>query len=137
GLVDLVGQLGDDDAGAAVAELLHLGTGPHLDVALTGGVGGPAARPAHEDTPGRGVGDVDVPQQVVQGGVDVGQHADGGVNDLPQVVGRDVGGHAHGDAGRAVDQQVGEARGEHPGLFQGLVEVGVPVHGVLVDVSQH
>src|SRR5699024_9581303 len=106
-LVHLVGQLGDDDAGAAVAELLHLGAGPHLDVALTGGVGGPDARPAHDDTPGGEVGALDVLHQVVQGGVLVVQHADGGVNDLPLGVGRDVGGHAHGDDGRAVELQVG------------------------------
>ena len=72
-----------------------------------------------------------------QGGVGVLQHADGGVDDLPQIVGGDVGGHAHGDARRAVHQQVGEAAGQDPGLLPGLVEVGVPVHGVLLDVPEH
>jgi len=52
-------------------------------------------------------------------------------------VGRDVGGHAHGDAVGAVHQQVGEAGGQHTGLLTGLVEVGIPVHGVLVDIPQH
>ena len=58
-------------------------------------------------------------------------------DDLPQVVGRDVGGHAHGDAGGAVDQQIGEAAGQHTGLLAALVKVGVPVHGVLLDIPQH
>ena len=35
------------------------------------------------------------------------------------------------------DQQVGEAGGEDPGLPPALVEVGVPVHGVLLDVPEH
>ncbi|MNS34195.1 hypothetical protein D3C72_663180 [compost metagenome] len=48
---------------------------------------------------------------------------------------RDVGRHADGDAGRAVDEQVGEARGQHRRLLGGAVEVGAEVHGVRVDVG--
>jgi hypothetical protein len=62
---------------------------------------------------------------------------DGGVDDLAQVVGRDVGGHAHGDALAAVDQQVREPAGQHHrlGLVAGVV-VG-EVDGVLVDAVEH
>ena len=56
---------------------------------------------------------------------------------FPQVVGRDVGGHAHRDAAGAVDQQVGDLGREHRGLLQPVVEVGLEVDGVLVDVLQH
>ena len=59
-----------------------------------------------------------------------------GVADLVQVVGRDVGGHAHGDARGAVDQEVGETGGQHQGLFHGAVVVGHEVHGVLVQVLE-
>ena len=72
--------------------------------------------------------------QVDVGVLDIGHAA---VDDLTEVVGRDVGGHADGDALTAVDQQVGEAAGQDAGLFLRLVEVGVPVDGVLVDVGQH
>ena len=41
------------------------------------------------------------------------------------------------DAAGAVHQQVGEPGGEHLGLPQGLVKVGVPVHRVLLDVPKH
>ena len=75
--------------------------------------------------------------EVGEGGLRVIQHADGGVDDLGEVVGRDVGGHAHGDTAGAVHQQVGEPGREHLGLLPGLVEVGVPVHGVLLDVPEH
>ena len=80
---------------------------------------------------------LDVLHQVVETGIGVVQHADAGADDLPQVVGRDVGGHAHGDAAGAVDQEVGEAAGQDPGLLPALVKVGVPVHRVLLDVPEH
>ena len=136
-LVDLVGDLGDDDAGAVLAELLKLVPGPDHDAAPAGGVGRPDAAAAHDDALGGEVGALDVLHQVGQGALRVVQHADGGVDDLPQVVGRDVGGHAHGDAAGAVHQQVGEPGGEHPGLPPGLVKVGVPVHRLLLDVPEH
>ena len=66
--------------------------------ATAGGVGGADARPAHNDGPGGEVGAVDVLHQVAQGGLRVIQNADHRVDDLPHIVGRDVGGHAHGDA---------------------------------------
>ena len=52
-------------------------------------------------------------------------------------MGRDVGGHTHGDAGGAVDQQIGEPAGQYPGFFPAFIEVGIPVHRILVDVPEH
>ena len=75
--------------------------------------------------------------QVGEGGLRIVQNTDHGVDDLCKVVGRDIGGHAHGDAAGAVDQQVGEPGGEHLGLLPGLVKVGVPVHSILLNVPQH
>ena len=49
---------------------------------------------------------------------------------------RDVGGHADGDAGRAVHQQVREAGGQHDRLLQALVVVGLPVHGILLQALE-
>ncbi len=59
-----------------------------------------------------------------------------GVDDLDQVVRRDVGRHADGDARRAVDQQVRHARGQHRRLGLGPVVVRHEVDGFLVDVGQ-
>ena len=50
---------------------------------------------------------------------------------------RDVGRHADGDAGAAVDDEVGDARGQDGGLEGGLVVVGGEVDGVGVDVGEH
>ena len=48
-------------------------------------------------------------------------HAGGG--DFTQVVRRHVGGHAHGDAGGAVEQQVGQPRRQGRRFVRGAVEV--------------
>ena len=118
-LVDLVGNLADDDL-LAIA-LLHrfdFGAGAHLDPAAAGDIGLVDAAPADDQAAGREVGpgnQLDELAQLLltrerrpvgrrhQGLLD---HPDHAVDDLAQVVRRDVGGHADGDAGRAVDQQV-------------------------------
>jgi len=51
-------------------------------------------------------------------------------------VGRDVGGHADGDALGAVDQQVREAGRQHQRLAPALVVVGLEVDRILVDVLE-
>ena len=57
--------------------------------------------------------------------------------DLAEVVRRDVGRHADGDAGRAVDEQVRDARRQHDRLGLGAVVVGPERHGVLLDLGEH
>ena len=56
-----------------------------------------------------------------------------GVDDLAQVVRRDLGRHSHGDSLGPVDQQVREARGQHGRLLRRVVVVGLKVDGLLVD----
>ena len=56
---------------------------------------------------------------------------------LAHVVRRNVGRHADGDTGRAVGQQVREARGQYGGFLRTAIVVGHEVDGVLVDVSHH
>ena len=40
-----------------------------------------------------------------------------------------------GDALRAVHQQIGKARGQHGGLHEGFVKIGVKVHGLLFEIA--
>ncbi len=47
---------------------------------------------------------------------------------------RDVGGHADGDAGAAVDQQVGELGGQNGGFLFAFVVVGLEIDRIPVDV---
>ena len=57
--------------------------------------------------------------------------------DLAEVVRRDVGGHADGDAGAAVDQQVRHARRQHDRLGLGAVVARAEGDGLLLDLLQH
>ena len=56
--------------------------------------------------------------------------------DLAEVVRRNVGRHADGDAGRAVDQQVRQARRQHDGLGLRAVVVRAVMHRVLLDLGE-
>ena len=137
GLVHHVGDLGDDDLGAAVLLLLNGGAAAQGDLAAAGGIGSTDAAAAHDDAGGGEIRALDVFHQAGQVDVrvlDIGHTA---VNDLAQVVGRDVGGHTNSDALTAVDQQVRETAGQNAGLLLGLIKVGVPVDGILVDIGQH
>ena len=63
-LVDLIGQLGDDDALAVLAELLKLGPRADGDLAAAGGVGGADAAAAHDDALRREIRALDVLHEV-------------------------------------------------------------------------
>ena len=54
-----------------------------------------------------------------------------------EIVRRDVGRHADRDAGRAVDEQVGNARRQHHRLGLGAVVVRTERHRGLIDLRQH
>ena len=77
----------------------------------------------------------DVGHQVGDGGLRVLDGVDGGGGHLAQVVGRDLGGHAHRNAGGAVEQHEGQAGGQELGLFKGAVVVGAEIHRAPVDLG--
>jgi hypothetical protein len=74
--------------------------------------------------------------QLVDGDRRIVDHRHAGVDHLAQIVRGHVGGHAHGDAAGAVDQQIGEARGQNRRLALGIVVVGLELDRVLVDVLE-
>src|SRR5690606_35231892 len=134
GLVHLVGDLGDDDRFTAIVRNLDLGTRAHAHAAAAGPVRGLDASGAVDDAGGREIRARQVLHQPIDVDLRVVDHRDGRVHHLAQVVRRDVGGHAHRDAGGAVDQQ-----GRHPGRHDRgfellLVVVGLEIDGFLVDV---
>jgi len=136
-LVHLVGNLGDDDRLAAVVGHFDIGLGADADAATAGAVAGDDAGGTVDDAGGREVRAGDVLHQPVHVDRRVVDQRDAGIDALGQVVRRDVGGHAHRDAGRAVDQQVREARRQDRRLQLLLVVVGLEIDGFLVDVGQH
>ena len=59
---------------------------------------------------------------------------DAGVDDLAEIVRRNIGRHADRDAARAIDQQIGEARRQDRRLLLLAVVIGLEIDGVGVDV---
>ena len=137
-LVHLIGQFSDNDLGTArLFIFLNFRPGAHRNLAAARGIGGPNAAPAHHNAPGREVRTLDVLHQLFQSCLRIVDEAAHAVDHLIHVMRRDIGGHAHGDAGRTVDQQVGEMAGQHCGFFQTVVVVGIEIYRVLVDILQH
>ncbi len=132
-LADLIGQLGDHDGSAALADLLHVGDGSHLDRAAAGEERVLDAPGADDVGAGRKVGTLHDLEVLLGTRIGILQTEETGLHDLAEVVGRDVGGHTHRDPLRAVDQQVREARGQHRRLAVLAVVVVLEVDRVLVD----
>ncbi|GAA3101960.1 hypothetical protein GCM10020001_018730 [Nonomuraea salmonea] len=133
----VVRQLGDDDALAPRRDLLDRALGPHAERAAPGLVGVAHALQPDDLPARRQVGPRHEPHQLVERRVGLLDQVAGGGHDLDEVVRRHVGGHADGDAARAVDQQVGEGRRHDDRLGLLAVVVGLEVDGVLVDRLDH
>ena len=135
-LLHRVGQLGDDDRGAAAAQLLDVRAGAHDDAAAARAVCLADAVAAEDDPGGREVRPLDEPHQPVDVDLRVVDHRDERVDRLAEMVRRDVRRHADGDPGGAVDEQVRVARRQHLRLGAPLVVVRPEVDRVRVDVAQ-
>src|SRR6185312_13808195 len=101
-----VRDLGDDDRGAALLVLFDLGLAAHDDRAAAGLVGEVDALASEDEARGREVRPRDELHELVDGRSGVVDERDRAVDDLADVVRRDVGRHADGDAGGAVDEEV-------------------------------
>src|SRR5882724_10414211 len=137
GFVHLVRQLGDDDRLAAAPSLLKVRFRAKGEGAAARRVGIPNAVAADDVAGGGEIGPGDHRHQLLDGRAWIANEHHEGVHDLGEVVGRDVGGHAHRDARGAVDEQVRDARRQHHRLLLIVVVVWHEVDGVLLDVGQH
>ena len=136
-LVDLIRQLGDDDARFSIAHRFDVGTCAHLDDAASCGICLADFLGAEDEPRRREVGSLDDAHELVDGGIGVVDEHEGTVDDLDHVVRRDVGRHADSDARRAVDEELREFCREDGRLFLRAVVVVRKVNGFLVDVAQH
>ena len=133
-LVHLIGNFGDDDGQAVLADFLHRRPRPHQDGAAAPRQGRLGRQTADDQSPGgkiRSRHDLGQGFQVDRRVFDIGKT---GVDHLTQIVRRDVGGHADRDARRAVDQHIGKARGQHDGLALAAVVIVLELDGFLVDI---
>ena len=113
-----------------------MGLGTHGDGTAAGLVALPNAGATHDDGTGGKVRAGHNLHELVDGGVGVIDQVAGGLDRLGEVMRGDIGGHAYSDALAAVNQQVGEACGQHHGLGERLVVVGLPVDGILLQVAE-
>ena len=135
-LVDLVGHLRDDDRLAVALALLDLGAGPEDDRAPAGHVGLPDAVASQQYAARREVRPRHIVHQLVDGDRRVVEKSEAGVDHLAQIVGRDVGRHADGDAARAVYEQVRILRRQDGRFLFAVVVVRLEIDRILVDVGQ-
>ena len=135
-LVDLIGHLGKDDRLAVLADLLDVRFGAQDYGTPAGLVGGMRAGAAHDDPAGRKIRRRHVFHQLFDGDGAVVEIGAAGVDDLAQIVRRDVGRHADRDPLGAVDQQVREARRQDPRLALGLVVVRLKIDRVVVEIVE-
>ena len=82
------------------------------------------------------IGRGDVCHQICRAQIRIFQQGDGGLGDFGQVVGRDFGGHAHGNAAGAVEQHHGQACGQQHGFFLRAVIIGHEIDCALLDFAQ-
>ena len=137
-LVHLVGELIHDDGLAlAPVDVFKVHLGAHHHTAAAGAVGFLDTIDAVDDAGGGEVGRGHDFHQVVHAGFRIAQQVQAGVHHLVEVVRRNIGGHAHGNTGRAVHQQIGQAGGQGQRLAFGAVVVGAEINSFLVDVAQH
>ena len=116
-LVDRIWELVDDYPLAAVRRLFERMSRAHDDASVASRVSGLDAGGAHDQAAGRKVRAFDEAQEVLRRRLRVVDEVLDGARNLAQVVRGDVRRHADGDAGRAVDQQVGHAGREHRRLL--------------------
>ena len=135
-LVHLIGNLADDDRFAILARRLDPRAGAHDDRAAPGGIGVANAAAPENRRGGREVRPRHDLHQFRDGHIGAIDHRDGGVDHLAEIMRRNIGGHADGDAARAIDQKIGKARRKDGRLVFLVVVIGLEVDSAFVDVLE-
>ena len=136
GLVHHVRNFRHDDR-LPSANLFEMSLSAERQLALTGGIRRTDTAFAHENAAGGEVRSLHTGHQFVHGAVRIFHQHVNAVNDLAQIMGRDIGCHTDCDTHRAVYQNVRETGGEYFRFFQAVVIVGDKGHRFLVNVCQH
>ena len=136
-LFDHEWQLGDDDRLLDALDRLDMRLGAHLDRAAPRGVGVPDPLAAHDQCAPREVRPLHVLHEVVDRRLGVVEEREQRRAHLAEVVRRDRGRHADGDALRAVHEQVREPGRQHERLLRLLVVVGPEFDRLGLDVAEH
>ena len=108
----------------------------HDDGAAPGPVGGIGPGAPHDDPAGREIRRRDVLHQLVDRDRRVVEIGAAGVDDFAEIVRRDVGRHADGDAAAAIDEEVRKAGRQDLRLLLGVVVIGLELDRVLVEIVE-
>ncbi len=136
GLVQRIGQ-GMHHQEVAAADLLSGVLAAHRDRATAGIVDLLQLLAGVDDAPpGREVRALDLAAELGVGHVVLIDDQQAGIDDFLEVVGRNPGGHAHGDAFRTVHQQLRKPGGQHHRLVGLAVVIGAVVDRVLFELFQ-
>src|SRR5690606_32576975 len=136
-LVHLVRNFGNDDGLLATTlHVLDLGAGTGIDATTAGAIGLHDTGTAIDDAGGGEIRALDVVHQFINGQLAVLDQRQAAIDDFAQVVRRNIGGHADGDTGGTVNQQVRYPRRHDFGDLFGAVVVRHIIDGFLVEIGQ-
>ncbi len=135
-LVHLIGNFGDDDLLAVATHRLDRGAAAHDDRAAAGLIGRANAGATKDQRAGREIRTRDDLHQLRQFDRRIVDQRDTAVDDFDEIVRRNVGRHADGDAACAVDQQVRELGRDHDRLGQRAVIVVAEIDRFLVEIVE-
>ena len=137
GLVHLIRQLSDDNVIAAGFIVVLDGMArAHVNTSTASAVSIENARTPVDDPPGGEIRTGDVLHQIIHRERVVVDERQATVDHFPHVVRRDVRRHAHRDARRPVDQQVGNFRRQHVWDSFSAVVVIDPIDRVFFEIRQ-
>ena len=114
-----------------------MGFGAEDNLSSAGSIGRTDARASHNDAAGREVRALDVLHQLIQTCIWIVDEAADSVDDLAEIVRRDIGSHTNRNTGGTVDQQVRESAGQNDRLLKAVIVVGFKIDRFLVDVGEH
>ena len=136
-LVHLIRQLVDDDRRTrALVDLFEMRLGAHHHAAAPGAIAFAYAFDAVDDSRGRKIRRRNQLDQFIDARLRIAQQRQTTVDHFAEIVRRNIGRHSHRDAGRAIDQQVWHARGQHQRLLLLAVVIRSEVDRFLVDIDE-
>ena len=136
-LVDGIRNLGHDNPLPVLLPVLNLCSRAHAQLAAAGMIGGTDAADAHNLRAGREVRAGDMLHQFVNRNFRVIDQSNDAVNDLTQVMRRNVGSHADRNTVGAVYQKMRKPGRQYHRLFSALVKVWHKVYGIFFNIGQH
>ena len=135
-LVHLIGNFGDDERFALLAQFLDFDAGAHDDRAAPGMIGAADAAAPEDHSAGRKIRPRHDLHQFVDGDLRPFHQRHDRVDHLAEIVGRDIGRHADGDPPCPIDEQVGKLGRKNGRLFEFRRIIRREIDRILVEIVE-